>query len=73
MIRFADELAVRLHLPSRIEAIHRALRAQIDITRARTETGADQLLDVLKPGMADRFPISRPSSKRRSDASPMID
>lgn len=62
MIRFVDEFAARLRLPSRIEAIRRALRAQIDITPRTLRNPADQLLDVLKHEMADRFRISRPEA-----------
>jgi antitoxin VapB len=36
VIRLADELAKRLHLPSRIDAIRHALRAQIEVTQSRT-------------------------------------
>lgn len=63
VIRFADELAVRLHLPSRIDAIRYALRAQIEITQSRTGNRTDELLDVLKheiwPLLHDRTPITK--------------
>ncbi|WP_084043264.1 type II toxin-antitoxin system VapB family antitoxin [Mycobacterium avium] len=63
VIRFADELAARLHLPSRIDAIRYALRAQIEITQSRTGNRGDELLDVLRteiwPLLRDRSPITR--------------
>ncbi|WP_101953245.1 type II toxin-antitoxin system VapB family antitoxin [Mycobacterium intracellulare] len=63
VIQFADELAARLHLPSRIDAIRYALRAQIEITQSRTGNRADELLDVLRteiwPLLRDRSPITK--------------
>jgi len=63
VIRLADELATRLHLPSRIDAIRHALRAQIDITQSRTGNRADQLLEVLDteiwPLLTNRAPITK--------------
>lgn len=61
--RLADELARRLHLPSRIDAIRHALRAQIEITQARRGDRAEELLSVLRtevwPLVGDRSPISK--------------
>lgn len=61
--RLADELARRLHLSSRIDAIRHALRAQIEITQARTGDRAEELLSVLRtevwPLVGDRSPISK--------------
>ncbi|GFP49409.1 Putative antitoxin VapB36 [Mycobacterium kansasii] len=63
VIRLADELAARLHHPSRIDAIRYALRAQIEITQSRTANRADELLDVLRteiwPLLHDRSPITK--------------
>ncbi|WP_204809201.1 type II toxin-antitoxin system VapB family antitoxin [Mycobacterium riyadhense] len=63
VIRFADELVARLHLPSRIEAIRYALRAQIEITQSRTGNRTYELLDVLRteiwPLLRDRSPITK--------------
>ncbi|MEE6140631.1 type II toxin-antitoxin system VapB family antitoxin [Mycobacterium sp. 050128] len=68
VIRFADELAARLHLPSRVDAIRYALRAQLEITQSRTGNRADQLLDVLRteiwPLLHDRSPITKPERER---------
>jgi antitoxin VapB len=62
VIRFADELAA-LHLPSRIDAIRYALRAQIEVTQSRTANRSAELLDVLKteiwPLLDDRSPITK--------------
>lgn len=62
-IRLADELAARLHLTSRIDAIRYALRAQIEITQSRTGNRAGELLDVLRteiwPLLNDRSPITK--------------
>ncbi|MBU8820446.1 type II toxin-antitoxin system VapB family antitoxin [Mycolicibacterium goodii] len=66
--RLADELARRLHLPSRIDAIRHALRAQIEITEARRGDRAEELLSVLRtevwPLVADRSPISKEERER---------
>jgi len=63
VIRLADELATRLHLPSRIDAIRHALKAQIEVTQSRTRNRSDELLDVLSteiwPLLTDRSPISK--------------
>lgn len=63
VIRLADELAQRLHLPSRIDAIRHALRAQIEVTQIRTGNRGDELLDVLRnevwPLVSDRSPITK--------------
>lgn len=63
VIRCADELAARLHLASRIEAIRYALKAQLETTQVRTANRADELLDVLAteiwPLLKDRSPISK--------------
>jgi antitoxin VapB len=68
VIRLADELARRLHLPSRIDAIRHALRAQIEVTQSRTGNRADELLDVLNdeiwPLLTDRSPISKAERER---------
>ena len=62
VIRLADELATRLHLPSRIDAIRHALKAQIEVTQSRTRNRSDELLDVLSteiwPLLTDRSPIT---------------
>jgi antitoxin VapB len=63
VIHLADELARRLHLPSRIDAIRHALRAQIEITQTHAGTRGDELLDVLRdevwPLLPDRSPITK--------------
>lgn len=63
VIRLADELASRLHLPSRIDAIRHALRAQIEVTQSRSGSRTDELLDVLRteiwPLLKDRSPITK--------------
>ncbi|WP_326545387.1 type II toxin-antitoxin system VapB family antitoxin [Mycolicibacterium sp. ND9-15] len=63
VIELADELMHRLHLSSRIDAIRHALKAQIEVTQARSGGRADDLLDVLTneiwPLMADGSPISK--------------
>jgi antitoxin VapB len=63
VIRLAGELAARLHLPSRIDAIRYALRAQNETTQSRATNHADDLLDVLKteiwPLLNDRSPITK--------------
>jgi antitoxin VapB len=63
VIRLADELASRLHLPSRIDAIRHALRAQIEVTRSRSGSRTDELLDVLRteiwPLLKDRSLITK--------------
>lgn len=63
VIRLADELATRLHLPSRIDVIRHALKAQIDVTQSRTGHRADELLDVLHaeiwPLLTYRSPITK--------------
>ncbi|MGE2817908.1 type II toxin-antitoxin system VapB family antitoxin [Mycobacterium heidelbergense] len=68
VIRFADELAARLHLPSRIDAIRYALRAQIEITQSRTGNRTGELLDVLKteiwPLLDERTPITKPEREQ---------
>jgi antitoxin VapB len=68
VIRLADELAKRLHLPSRIDAIRHALKAQIEVTQSRTENRADELLDVLSaeiwPLLTDRSPITKSERER---------
>lgn len=47
VIRLADELADRLHLTSRIDAIRHALKAQIEVTQTRTGNRTDELLGVV--------------------------
>jgi antitoxin VapB len=68
VIRLADELAMRLHLPSRIDAIRHALKAQIQVTQSRTGNRADELLDVLSaeiwPLLTDRSPITKSERER---------
>ena len=63
VIELADELMHRLHLSSRIDAIRHALKAQIEVTQARSGGRADDLLDVLTneiwPLMADGSTISK--------------
>ena len=63
VIRLADELATRLHLPSRIDAIRHALKAQIEVTQSRARNRSDELLDVLSaeiwPLLTDRSPITK--------------
>ena len=63
VIRLADELAARLHLPSRIEAIRHALKAQIAVTQSRAGNRADELLGVLEaeiwPLLKDRSPSTK--------------
>lgn len=63
VIRLADELAHRLHLASRIDAIRHALKAQIEVTQSRSGNSADQLLEVLSgeiwPLLTDRSPITK--------------
>jgi antitoxin VapB len=68
VIRLADELAKRLHLPSRIDAIRHALRAQIAVTQSRTGNRADELLEVLNaeiwPMLTDRSPVTKSERER---------
>ena len=68
VIRLADDLARRLHLPSRIDAIRHALKAQIEVTQTRNGTRADELLDVLSaeiwPLLTDRTSISKSERER---------
>lgn len=68
VIQLADELARRLHLPSRIDAIRHALKAQINVTRSRTASRADELLEVLSteiwPLLTDRSPITKADRER---------
>ena len=68
VIRLADELANRLHLPSRIDAIRHALRAQIEVTQSRAEDRAGELFDVLRveiwPLLTDRSPITKTERER---------
>lgn len=63
VIRLADELATRLHLPSRIDAIRHALKAQIAVTQSRAANRSDELLEVLSaeiwPLLTDRSPITK--------------
>jgi antitoxin VapB len=63
VISLADELAKRLHLPSRIDAIRHALNAQIEITQSRARNRADELLNVLSeeiwPLLPDRSPVTK--------------
>lgn len=68
VIRLADELAKRLQLPSRIDAIRHALKAQIEVTQSRTGNRVDELLEVLRteiwPLLTDRSPISKSERER---------
>lgn len=68
VILLADELATRLHLPSRIEAIRHALKAQIEVTQSRTGNRADELLNVLDteiwPLLTDRSPVTKAERER---------
>lgn len=63
VIGFADELAKRLHLPSRIDAIRYALKAQIEVTQSLAESRTDELLGVLRteiwPLLHNRTPITK--------------
>ncbi|ETW26689.1 type II toxin-antitoxin system VapB family antitoxin [Mycobacterium gastri] len=63
VIDLADTLAARLHLPSRIDAIRHALKAQLEVTQSRTGNRADELLEVLEseiwPLLKDRSPITK--------------
>ena len=63
VIALADELQRRLHLPSRIDAIRHALKAQIEVTQTRTGNRTDELLDVLRneiwPLLDDGTPITK--------------
>jgi antitoxin VapB len=63
VIRLADDLMQRLHLPSRIDAIRHALKAQIEVTQSRRGNRADELLDVLEgeiwPLLKDGSPITK--------------
>lgn len=63
VIQLADELAKRMHLPSRIDAIRHALRAQIEVTQTRTGNRADELLDVLRTEIWPLFPAGSPITK----------
>jgi antitoxin VapB len=63
VIRLADELAKRMHLPSRIDAIRHALRAQIEITQTRTGNRADELLEVLRTEIWPLLPDGAPITK----------
>jgi antitoxin VapB len=63
VIRLADDLMQRLHLPSRIDAIRHALKAQIEVTQSRTGNRTDELLDVMTneiwPMLNDGKPITK--------------
>lgn len=76
VIRLADELAARLHLPTRIDAIRHALKAQIEVTQSRTGSRADELLDVLQaeiwPLLADRSPITKEEREQALGYDPAI-
>ncbi|WP_293003387.1 type II toxin-antitoxin system VapB family antitoxin [Mycobacterium sp.] len=63
VIELADELAKRMHLPSRIDAIRHALRAQIEVTQTRTGNRADELLDVLHNEIWPLLPAGGPITK----------
>jgi antitoxin VapB len=47
VINLADDLMERRRLPSRIDAIPYALKAQIEVTHSRTGNRADEPLDVM--------------------------
>ncbi|MDM3908827.1 hypothetical protein [Mycobacterium intracellulare] len=72
VIRLVDELAAHLHLPGRTEAIRYALCAQSTPTEAAPKPFG-QLLASSSTKWLHRFPTSRRSSRRRLDASRMID
>lgn len=63
VIELADELMLRLHLSSRIDAIRHALKAQIEVTQSRSGARANELMEVLTneiwPLLADGSPISK--------------
>lgn len=63
VIHLADDLMQRLHLPSRIDAIRYALKAQIEVTQSRTGNRTDELLDVMAneiwPLLNDARPITK--------------
>lgn len=63
VIRLADDLMRRLRLPSRIDAIRYALKAQIEVTQSRAGNRADELLDVMTneiwPMLNDGKPITK--------------
>lgn len=67
IIRLADELARRMHLPSRIDAIRHALRAQIEITQTHTGNRADELLEVLRTEIWPLIPAGAPITKKERE------
>jgi antitoxin VapB len=63
VIHLADDLMHRLHLPSRIDAIRYALKAQIEVTQSRIGNRTDELLDVMTkeiwPLLNDGKPVTK--------------
>ncbi|AGB27278.1 hypothetical protein Mycsm_07184 (plasmid) [Mycobacterium sp. JS623] len=70
VIRLADDLMQRLHLPSRIDAIRYALQAQINLTQSRTEDLLNVMATEVWPLLNDGHPITKQDREQILDYDP---
>ncbi|MDO2394855.1 type II toxin-antitoxin system VapB family antitoxin [Mycobacterium avium subsp. hominissuis] len=70
VIRLADDLMQRLHLPSRTDAIRYALQAQINLTQSRTEDLLNVMATEVWPLLNDGHPITKQDREQILDYDP---
>lgn len=70
VIRLADDLMQRLHLPSRIDAIRYALQAQISLTQSRTDDLLHVMATEVWPLLNDGHPITKQDREQILDYDP---
>lgn len=70
VIRLADDLMQRLHLPSPIDAIRYALQAQINLTQSRTDDLLNVMATEVWPLLSDGHPITKQDREQILDYDP---